>query len=56
MSGTVSTGRVLHERHDHVHAAIDYVPTIRERVLGSADAAEGIKSFVERRAARFTGS
>ena len=37
-------------------AAIAYVPQIRERVLNSADAAEGIKSFVERRAARFTGS
>jgi enoyl-CoA hydratase len=37
-------------------AAIDYVPTIRERVLGSADAAEGIKSFIERRAAKFTGN
>jgi enoyl-CoA hydratase/carnithine racemase len=37
-------------------AAIDYVPKIRERVLGSTDAAEGIKSFIERRAAKFTGS
>ena len=36
-------------------AAIDVIPTIRERVMGSADAAEGIKSFVERRAAVFTG-
>jgi enoyl-CoA hydratase len=36
-------------------AAIDIVPTIRERVLNTADAAEGIKSFVERRAAVFTG-
>ena len=37
-------------------AAIDYVPTIRERVLNSEDAKEGIKSFVERRAAKFTGA
>jgi enoyl-CoA hydratase len=36
-------------------AAIAIVPQIRERVLNSADAAEGIKSFVERRAAVFQG-
>jgi enoyl-CoA hydratase len=36
-------------------AAIDYIPKIRERVLGSADAREGIQSFIERRAAVFTG-
>jgi enoyl-CoA hydratase len=36
-------------------AAIDVVPTIRERVMGTADAAEGIASFVERRAAVFHG-
>lgn len=36
-------------------AAIDYVPKIRDRVMKSADAAEGIKSFVERRAAVFQG-
>ena len=36
-------------------AAIDAIPAIRERVMGSADAAEGIKSFVERRAAVFQG-
>ena len=36
-------------------AAIAIVPHIRERVLDSADAAEGIKSFVERRAAVFQG-
>jgi hypothetical protein len=32
------------------------VPRVRERVPNSADAAEGIKSFVERRESRFTGS
>jgi len=36
-------------------AAVAYVPVIRERVLGSADAMEGIKSFIERRPAAFTG-
>jgi enoyl-CoA hydratase/carnithine racemase len=36
-------------------AAIDVIPAIRQRVMGSADAAEGIRSFVERRAAVFQG-
>ncbi|WP_372786812.1 crotonase/enoyl-CoA hydratase family protein [Phenylobacterium sp.] len=36
-------------------AAIDAVPVIRQRVMGTADAAEGIRSFVERRAAVFQG-
>ncbi len=36
-------------------AAIDYIPSIRDRVLQSADAAEGIRSFVERRQAQFLG-
>jgi enoyl-CoA hydratase/carnithine racemase len=36
-------------------AAIDAVPAIRERVMGTEDAAEGIRSFVERRAAVFRG-
>ena len=36
-------------------AAVAAVPGIRERVMNTADAAEGIKSFVERRAAVFTG-
>jgi enoyl-CoA hydratase/carnithine racemase len=36
-------------------AAIAAVPTIRERVMNTADAAEGIRSFVERRAAQFQG-
>jgi enoyl-CoA hydratase/carnithine racemase len=34
-------------------AAIDYLPTIRERVLKSEDMMEGILSFMERRAANF---
>jgi enoyl-CoA hydratase/carnithine racemase len=37
------------------HAAIEAIPGIRERVMGTADAAEGIRSFVERRAAVFQG-
>jgi enoyl-CoA hydratase/carnithine racemase len=36
-------------------AAVAAIPTIRERVLGSEDAKEGIRSFVERREAHFTG-
>lgn len=36
-------------------AAIDIVPTIRQRVMGTKDAAEGIRSFVERRVAVFQG-
>ena len=33
-------------------AAIDYVPTIRERVLGTEDAKEGPKAFKEKRKPR----
>lgn len=36
-------------------AAIDYIPQIRGRVMQSEDAAEGIRSFIERRAANFKG-
>ncbi len=36
-------------------AAIAHIPTIRDRVLKSADAREGIQSFVERRPAVFEG-
>jgi len=36
-------------------AAIDYIPKIRDRVLNSEDAKEGIQSFIERRAAVFHG-
>lgn len=36
-------------------AAVDIVPAIRKRVMGTEDAAEGIRSFVERRAAVFQG-
>jgi enoyl-CoA hydratase len=36
-------------------AGIDFIPTIRARVLGTVDAKEGIRSFVERRPAVFQG-
>lgn len=36
-------------------AAIAMLPAIRERVMGTEDAEEGIRSFVERRAANFQG-
>jgi enoyl-CoA hydratase len=36
-------------------AAVDYVPKIRDRVMNSEDAKEGIQSFVERRPAVFRG-
>ena len=36
-------------------AAIDIIPAIHQRVMGTADAAEGIQSFIERRAAVFQG-
>ena len=36
-------------------AAIEYIPKIRDHVLNSEDAKEGIQSFVERRAAVFRG-
>lgn len=36
-------------------AAIDYLPTLRAKVMDTEDAREGIMSFVERREAKFTG-
>ncbi|HEX4741948.1 MAG TPA: hypothetical protein VH353_11510 [Caulobacteraceae bacterium] len=36
-------------------AAVEAIPGIRERVMGTADATEGIRSFVERRTAEFQG-
>jgi enoyl-CoA hydratase/carnithine racemase len=36
-------------------AGIAWIPKIRERVLGTEDAREGIQSFIERRAANFKG-
>jgi enoyl-CoA hydratase/carnithine racemase len=50
---TKEAGRKYTEAGEH--AAIAAVPAIRARVMGTADAAEGIASFVERRAAVFQG-
>jgi enoyl-CoA hydratase/carnithine racemase len=50
---TKEAGRKFIEASEQ--AAITYVPKIRDRVLQSSDAAEGIKSFMERRAAKFQG-
>jgi enoyl-CoA hydratase len=50
---TKEAGRRFTEAGEH--AAIDAVPAIRQRVMGTADAAEGIRSFVERRVANFEG-
>jgi enoyl-CoA hydratase/carnithine racemase len=36
-------------------AAVAAIPEFRDRVMKSADAAEGIMSFIQRRAAVFTG-
>jgi len=50
---TKEAGRTFVEQGEQ--AAIAAVATIRERVMQSADAAEGISSFVERRPAVFVG-
>jgi len=50
---TKEAGRKFTEAGER--AAIDAVTGIRQRVMGTADAAEGIRSFVERRAAVFQG-
>ena len=36
-------------------AAIDFLPTLRARVMDTDDAKEGITSFIERREAQFAG-
>ena len=50
---TKAAGRKFIEAGEQ--AAIDAIPTIQAKVLRSSDAAEGIRSFVERRAAVFSG-
>jgi len=50
---TKEAGRKFTEAGER--AAVEAVPAIRQRVMGTADAAEGIRSFVERRAAVFQG-
>jgi enoyl-CoA hydratase len=37
------------------HASVAAIGKVRERVMDSEDAKEGIRSFVERRDARFQG-
>ncbi|TFU06290.1 crotonase/enoyl-CoA hydratase family protein [Polymorphobacter arshaanensis] len=50
---TKTAGRKFIEAGEQ--AAIDAIPGIKDQVMNSADAAEGIKSFVERRSAVFQG-
>jgi len=50
---TKEAGRKFTEAGER--AAVEAVAAIRQRVMGTADAAEGIRSFVERRAAVFQG-
>jgi enoyl-CoA hydratase/carnithine racemase len=50
---TKTAGRKFIESGEQ--AAIDVIPDIKAKVLNSADAVEGIQSFVERRAAVFQG-
>jgi enoyl-CoA hydratase/carnithine racemase len=50
---TIEGGRKYTEAGEA--AAIAFLPEIRERVLGTEDAQEGIQSFIERRAAEFKG-
>lgn len=50
---TKEAGRKFIEQGEQ--AAIAAVATVRNRVMASADAAEGIRSFVERRPAMFVG-
>ena len=50
---TKTAGRKFIEAGEQ--AAIDAIPGIKDKVMNSADAAEGIQSFVERRAAVFQG-
>lgn len=50
---TKEAGRKFIEASER--AAVEAIPGIRAKVMGTADAAEGIRSFVERRAAVFQG-
>jgi hypothetical protein len=44
-----------HQRADAERAAVAHLRELLPVVLGSEDAAEGLRSFIERRAGRFTG-
>ena len=50
---TKTAGRKFIEAGEQ--AAIDAIPGIKDKVMNSADAGEGIQSFIERRAAVFLG-
>lgn len=53
IQATKAAGRRYIEQGEQ--AAIDAIDEVRARVMQSADAAEGIRSFVEHRAANFSG-
>lgn len=53
IQATKTSGRAYIEAGEA--AAIAAIPAVRARVMTSADAAEGIRSFIERRPAVFTG-
>lgn len=54
VQGTLANARVA-QRSGSEQAAAEHLRGILPGVVGSADAAEGLASFVERRQARFTG-
>ncbi len=51
----LKAGALTYVQHGGEQAAIEAIPGIRAQVLTSEDFAEGIRSFKERRAARFQG-
>jgi len=53
VQATLANGRVA--RAVAERAAVEHLRETVPRVLGSADAAEGVRSFLERRAGQFTG-
>lgn len=53
VQGTLANARVARERGDE--AAIAHLQELLPSIMASRDAIEGVRSFVERREARFTG-
>ncbi len=53
VQGTLANARV--GRDQGPAAAREHIASLLPRILGSQDAAEGLRSFTERREARFTG-